>query len=346
VRRERGAVGTEGPVLISPHLDRLHTAAVAHATALGDDGAGWLLGHGLLAVAEHPDLPAALREPLADAVRRNAARNLLLVHRFRRLAGALAEAGVPVAPLKGLWLFATAYRDDPEHRAMGDLDLLVPAERADDAVARLAELGYRETATSRRAARRRHERVLGDGELTVELHTSLSPGLGRRGGWAALAPAPGRLHDHACHLLDESTHRAFLCLHFTRHGPFSQLRWAEDLLREAAATEDGGSGLLAAARRLGARRATVAAVAALRALVGDDLLPAVPRRPGGLGDAAMALAFALPWRGLRRRPLAAGAAIGPWRRTAANVLLADRPADALRALTGKAHEIAARRGRS
>lgn len=342
MRGERGAAGLEGPVLTSPHLDRLHAAAVAHAAALGDDGAGWLRRHGVLAVAGHPDLPAALREPLADTVRRNAARNLLLVHRFRRLAGALAEAGVPVAPLKGLWLLATAYRADPEHRVLADLDLLIPADRADDAVAHLAALGYRETDTSRRTAGRRHERVLGDGELTVELHTSLTTGLGRRGGWEALAPAPGRLHDCACHLLDDSTHRAFLCLHFTRHGPFSQLRWAEDLLREAAAADDGGAGLLDGAARLGTRRATVAAVEALRALVGSDLLPAVPRRLDGFGAAALALTFAAPWRGMRRRPLATGAAIGPWRRTAASVLLADRPADAWRALSGKLAEIAAR----
>ncbi|HMB52137.1 MAG TPA: nucleotidyltransferase family protein [Thermoanaerobaculia bacterium] len=342
MRGERGAAGARGPVLTSSHLDRLHAAAIAHAAALGDDGAGWLLDHGLLAVAGHADLPAALRPPLADRVRRNAARNLLLVHRFRKLAAALAEAGVPVAPLKGLRLLATTYASDPENRVLADLDLLIPAARAEAAVARLADLGYRETDASRRAARRRHERVLGDGELTVELHTSLAAGLGRRGGWEALAPTPGRLHDCDCHLLDDSTHLAHLCLHFTRHGPFSELRWAEDLLREAAAADDAGERLLDGAARLGTKRATVAAVEALRALVGRDLLPAVPRRLGGLAGTALAITFAGPWRGMRRRPFAAGAAIGPWRRTAASVLLADRPADALRAIAGKLTEIAAR----
>ena len=331
----------------SPHLARFHAASVARA-AEHDDGAAWLVAQGLLAVADHPGLPSEWRPTLLDAVRRNAARNLLLVDRFQRIADALAAAAepVPLAPLKGIELLATAYRDDPEHRCLADLDLLVPAGRADDAVARLAALGYRESAVSRRTAGRRHERVLGDGELLVELHTALSPGLGRRGGWQALAPAPGRLHGRDCHRLDGATSLAHLCLHFSRHGPFSLLRWAEDLLRLAApAGRCGGDGgvLFARARRLGAARATVAAVEALRALVGDDLLTGVPRRLGGAGGAALALAFAGPWRGLRRDPLAAGPATAtPWRRNVAAVLLADRPGDALRALAGKAGELVAR----
>jgi hypothetical protein len=338
---------------VSLHLQALYDRAVARAVTLGPDaGPRWLLTHGLLAVTDHAALPAAQRAVLAAARQRNLARNLLLIHRFQTVADVLAAAPrpIPVCPLKGLRLLATAYADDPQHRVLADLDLLLPDGCSDDAVARLAAAGWRETAASARSAGRRHERVLFDGDVTLELHTRLAAQLGPRATWQALEPAAARLYERPCHCLDEPTHLAFLCLHFVRHGPFTVLRWAEDVLRVAAQGVDGGA-VLAAADRLGARRSVVAGVRALRTLVAEvspdgALLRGLPDRLPGLAGAALSLHERCLWPALRRRPaepLAVGEAVTPWRRTVSTLWLADRPGDAVRFLAAKLGEWTARR---
>lgn len=311
----------------SPHLEELHARAAAHAERLGvEAGPRWLLAHGLLAASDHP--------LLADAARRNLARNLLLIHRFQAAADALAP--LPLAPLKGLHLLDTIYRDDPQHRVMADLDLLLRTADAAAAVERLAALGYRETPLSRRTAARRHERVLEDGEVTLELHTRLGVQPGHRATWDELAPAPGRLHGVDCHHLDDATTLVHLTAHFVKHGPFTVLRWAADVVRWSGRLTDGGAAAVARARRLGAFRPLVAGVRALRRLVGDDLLPAVPGRPGGVAGRVVRWHERWVWPELRRgEPLALGAASSPWRRNLSAVLLADRPGDAIRFVLGR-----------
>ena len=325
------------PRVTSSHRERLYDAAIVQAVDLGPaDGARWLVGHGLLVLTGHPRLPAPLRPALVVALQRNAAANLLHVARFQEIADALGD--LPFCPLKGLHLLATAYRDDPEHRVLTDLDLLVPEDDAVAAIARLAALGYREGAASRRLAADRHERVLSDGRLTVELHTRLGIKHGPHSTWADLAPRPGRVHDRDCHLLDAETTLVHLVTHFVKHGPFTRLGWAEDVLRWSERGVDGAAAF-AVARRLGAARSFVAGVRALAALAGDDLLPAVPR---GTADRLLELHERTVWSHLRPQPLHAGFASNALRRNLSALLLADRPADAGAFLRAKGRELAQR----
>lgn len=311
-----------------PHLEHLYRRAAARADALGPDaGPRWLLDHGLLAAADHP--------LLTDAARRNLARNLLLIDRFQGAVDALAP--LPVAPLKGLHLLDSVYRSDPQHRVLSDLDLLIRPDDDEDAVKRLTALGYRETDHSRRSAAQRHERVLVDGGVTVELHTRLGVQPGHRAAWDELAPVPARLHDRDVHRLDDATTLVHLTAHFVKHVPFSSLRWAEDVVRWAGVLDDGGAAAVTRARRLGALRPLLAGVRVLRRAVGDDLLPAVP---AGTAGWRVRCNERLLWGALRGPdPLACGAMGSPWRRNLTALLLADRPRDAVRFLIGRGREL-------
>lgn len=59
----------------------------------------------------------------------------------RELLAALAGAGIPTVPLKGLWLSTRIY-DDPVRRPMSDLDLLIRRADLDAARQALAAVGY------------------------------------------------------------------------------------------------------------------------------------------------------------------------------------------------------------
>jgi len=91
---------------------------------------------------------------------------------------AISGAGVPVIALKGTFLAEHVY-DDEALRPMGDLDLLVPAERAEDAAAAVLALGYRwdESSSTRAVDYATHHhlrRLVLDGRLPVELHRALT----------------------------------------------------------------------------------------------------------------------------------------------------------------------------
>ena len=326
---------------MSAPLDRFHDRAAARAAALPPDAAfAWLDEHGLFALARHPALAPDLRRRLDEAARRNLAANLWQIHRFAEIVEALAP--IPLCPLKGLHLLDTVYREHPGERRLGDLDLLVRPADVEAAVARLRALGLEELAASRRAAAVSPERVLTDGRLVVELHTRLAIKHGPRSAWEDLAPAPGTLHERRVHLLDRETTLVHLVAHWVKHGPFVELRWAEDVLRWAAGGFDAAAAL-ATARRLGAARTLVAGARALRAAAGDDALPGVPATLPGAAGRAIALNERRVWRLERADPFAVGERSNAARRNISALLLADRLGDAAAFLAGKLRELAARR---
>lgn len=102
---------------------------------------------GPLAVAEDRAaggalLPDELRESLEPAYRTVSLTNTLLMEAAGRAREALREAGIPVVIFKGGALLESGAYGDPGARPMDDVDLLVPPERAGEAVRTLEASGF------------------------------------------------------------------------------------------------------------------------------------------------------------------------------------------------------------
>lgn len=336
--------------------DTLHRRVAARVAGMPEaEAAAWIAGHGLLSMASSEALPSGVRDRLRDAVRRTAAHNLLAVARFRESVDALAAAGVPACPLKGIHLLDTVYRDDPGSRPLSDVDLLVPAAAADEAVARLEEaLELAETPLSRHLRGVHPERVLVGRAFVLELHTRLGSAHGWASTWEDLSPAPGRVHGRDVHVLDRETTLVHLLTHLVRHRPLSRLVWVEDALRWSALGVDGARAA-EVARRIGGRRAFSAGLRAVRRAVlrtvlresGPELLADAARGAAGPGDPVSRALERLLWPDLAagRLPDPTSDATGGARaagKALSAVLLADRPGLALRYLRAKGAELAVR----
>jgi hypothetical protein len=93
----------------------------------------------------------------------------------RPIVAALVEAGVRVAPIKGLAYAKTLY-DNPAERPMRDIDLLVPRDRRDSARVVLAQRGFRRA----ESAVLHHAEAWVRGELALDLHWNIiAPGRSR-----------------------------------------------------------------------------------------------------------------------------------------------------------------------
>ena len=317
-------------------LEKFYRRALRHLAGLPtEDAERFVLRHGLLSLARRPELSQDLRRRLEPHLRRNLARNLLHVGRFRHVVDALGD--LPVCPVKGIHLLGTVYAEDPEHRMMSHLDLLVRPEDAADAAERLEHHleDLTETKTSRALRETAPARDLTSPDTRVDLHARLTDSGGT---WQDLEPAPGTLHDRRVSLLDAETVLAHLTIHFVRHGPFVRLGWVEDLLRwtHSAAPLDGRR-IVERARRLGGRRTFLAGLRLLGRAFGDGVLPPIPR-PGAPERRLLAVHEALVWQGLPGDPWTAGEATSPLRRAVSGVLLADRPGHALAFLRSRLTE--------
>jgi hypothetical protein len=119
-----------------------------------------------------PGSPSSQLSPARRAVLRRelvALRNELLVRQFRELATALGEAGIRVMPIKGILLHRLVY-EHPGDRPMTDIDVLVPRERFEEAIAVARKLGYRATADPHGLAK---APCLRDRAASVDLHGQL-----------------------------------------------------------------------------------------------------------------------------------------------------------------------------
>lgn len=91
---------------------------------------------------ERVSLPIGMAERLRRAATAVAASNFHLQKKLAGILTALDRAGIPVMVLKGAVLGPTIY-GRPDLRPMGDVDLLVPPEHIEDALALLGAAGCR-----------------------------------------------------------------------------------------------------------------------------------------------------------------------------------------------------------
>ncbi len=135
---------------------------------------GLLPGLGITAAA----MPDAVRQKVLRNKLRLALYHTNALEAMTGIARELEAAGIPYALLKGTYLYELLYRD-LFPRAYGDLDLLVPVDRIDDARAALANAGYgRLPGDAHHAALPRwhfHATLTSDrpGGLPLELHRAL-----------------------------------------------------------------------------------------------------------------------------------------------------------------------------
>lgn len=120
---------------------------------------------------------------------------------------AFSEAGIHACRLKGCAYFTDVY-DDPAHRSMGDLDILVPPDSFERATQVLRDLGYATRTTKDFVYAPTHHALTFDrGSLTVDLHRHMMQagrsridieGIWNRADLAANRPAP--LDELALHI--------------------------------------------------------------------------------------------------------------------------------------------------
>jgi hypothetical protein len=131
---------------------------------------------------ERPGIPAEARDFFAGVLALNRRRNEALLAALARIVAACNAVGIAPVPLKGAARLVECSYPDPSIRFLGDLDVLIPAGRAADAVAALARAGFcpsgdREPVPSHHHLPLLHGRDPGGG---VELHIDILPGEGSK----------------------------------------------------------------------------------------------------------------------------------------------------------------------
>jgi len=117
------------------------------------------------------DVPVDVRDYLDAVLRLNGMRNELLMDALARLVGALNGIAIEPVLLKGAARLIEGIYPAPGLRVLGDLDVLIPQERAEDAATALGDIGF--TASGPVPENHHHLPVFCDPvtEAGVELHT-------------------------------------------------------------------------------------------------------------------------------------------------------------------------------
>lgn len=201
------------------------------------DLAGWIERAG----ARGPD-----ERPLEDQKRRQIGTAIAALDEFERIAAACWARDLPVIPLKGVSLAYRLYRRDPSVRAFGDIDLLIPPDRAAAFISCLAERGYRPERDiflepEILAIKRKFELLPPPGSSGLGLDVKLSlvtkrvfgtgADLSTASVFARAMVPPGE--KPFIRLLDPADEWLYLAQHFVLHHRFGGLKWLVDLDRLA-----------------------------------------------------------------------------------------------------------------
>src|SRR5208337_4510856 len=96
-----------------------------------------------------PGVPDPVRSEWTKIFNLNAIRNELHAKELARILHLLGDAGIPVMPLKGVFLGESLY-GDPALRASADIDILVPSRHAIKAFHVVVSSGYKPELTQPR----------------------------------------------------------------------------------------------------------------------------------------------------------------------------------------------------
>jgi Uncharacterised nucleotidyltransferase len=124
---------------------------------------------------ERPEVPLEVRDYLDTILALNHKRNDALLAALTRIVAALNAIDIEPVLLKGAARLAECSYPSPALRFLGDLDVLIPAERSSDAVASLQAIGFRTNPDDPLPPSHHHLPMLHDRETGggVELHTDL-----------------------------------------------------------------------------------------------------------------------------------------------------------------------------
>lgn len=134
------------------------------------------------------------RDYLASFHDINTGRNEAILEQFLECAAALNREGIVPMPIKGAAYLLSGLYDDPGERFLTDIDIMLPADRADEAYDILRDLGYRASQAERETASNKLVPLIMRGRpAELECHLSavpevLEPALCTRTMWAGAVP--------------------------------------------------------------------------------------------------------------------------------------------------------------
>jgi hypothetical protein len=309
-------------------------ARIAGREAIGGYLYGRLRSSGLAPLA-----PASFRQSLAAAHRKTTLDNMLLLVRLREAAAALTGSGTPFIVLKGGALLADVYTD-PGTRALTDIDLLIPEERAPVVREAFSRLGWREVPQPGIAPRRFQFKTAPPGSCGFEVHWDLS----QRHRFQADVPSlwanarPFSLEGVEALRLGDTDEFVYLALHFAAHYFGISSKWLFDLVEVARMRPPDWNRVAATARAWKGRAALSAALLFL-GRTAPGLAP--PRPSSGTGMHPLLDLFLFLYRTENPLRLVRELPRGPSRLIFASLLqdrIRDRVALAWLVRTGKAGE--------
>ena len=321
---------TAGTTQSGRALEALTRLANDELCRIGNDGIiGWLTLHGVHALVDLSDRPAAVQAQCDEARQKIYAQNHWQIGVFQDVVDGLGS--IPLCPIKGILLLDSIYADDLSRRTIVDIDLLIPPGDINTAVERLKPLGWEMMEAD---SGDYHVRLAGH-KSVLELHRQLDFRHSPESRWNQLSLIAGVTHDRDVWLLPPEVHFAYLVAHFVKHTPVYRLKWVVDVLLLAGRQK--AEELVEAARRLGAFRSVLAGLDFLERLLDRPLVPGFEEHATRRERAAVALNRRLVWGTILERPFA------PMKyqssgRALSSVLLADHPIHGIRFLRRELRE--------
>ena len=170
-------------------------------------------------LGDEADVPGDVREYFTAAAALNGRRNALMQASLARVTGLLNAIDIAPMPLKGAAHLAEGLYPDPSLRLLGDLDVLIPADRATQAQAALKAGGFAgKPSDVVPGPQHHHLPILHDSEtgVGIELHTdvvSQSPDAVISTAWFCESARPAVFRDRRILLPDPTRNAGHIIFH-------------------------------------------------------------------------------------------------------------------------------------